>query len=801
MGRKIKASDFGSSPGKLYTGITATGEKFVPEKQIEIEKDPPFVVYCKKMAKKFPSFKKNARYSDKHKKAIEFLGWKLSPGEFMAAIKGTFLTGIIPIILVIALIFIFGVGFEIGSIDLTEYIGGPFLYTLFDESMVMTIFLLVSALLMGVLGGMVYYFYSYPLGAATQEQNKALTYVPEMIGYMIMSMKLVPNLEKAIEFSAKHGRGKIAVDLKRLIWDFQIGLHESISQGLDALAYNWGEYSSELKEALMKIRASVLEPSESHRYQLLDKTMLEVLERVKTKMEDYARGLNQPSVMLFYLGVLLPLILIIILPVGSAFSGNAFATTEILFMIYCVGIPLASFIFAKNVVAKRPPTYEPPEIKDDFAGLPKKWHMKTKKGSFDTRVVFAIILIIGFSLSFAISSQGIPPKFLLPQDEYLPDLQIIQADRDLGQILKDDSLSEDYLAKDFKPFGIDLYFIEFPDIRGGEYYQLMEKDYPDPDVAYEKALQRYLQYVSTPSNDPTKHLFWSGVIITLAFAISFLLYHKNIYKRRAQLNIIKMEDEFKESMYVIASRMGENKPVENALKQARDFLPDLLISKRIFGRTVENIELMGLPLEGAIFDPIYGSMKGIPSKVLKTAMRLLVDSVSLGVEVASRTLMSLSLQMENMDKVNKSLKDMVSDVSTTMQTMALFIGPIVLGITVALQKVVMMTLAGVVADPVLTESQALEAGSIGIGGANIQQMFQLTVTEFQKFATPLVFLIIISIYVMEIVIVMIYFTTKVQEDNDLLFKVNLARALPIATTVFVITALIANIAVTGLMGG
>ena len=144
---------------------------------------------------------------------------------------------------------------------------------------------------------------------------------------------------------------------------------------------------------------------------------------------------------------------------------------------------------------------------------------------------------------------------------------------------------------------------------------------------------------------------------------------------------------------------------------------------------------------------------------------------------------------------------MVSDVSTTMQTMALFIGPIVLGITVALQKVVMMTLAGVVADPVLTESQALEAGSIGIGGANIQQMFQLTVTEFQKFATPLVFLIIISIYVMEIVIVMIYFTTKVQEDNDLLFKVNLARALPIATTVFVITALIANIAVTGLMGG
>jgi hypothetical protein len=267
-----------------------------------------------------------------------------------------------------------------------------------------------------------------------------------------------------------------------------------------------------------------------------------------------------------------------------------------------------------------------------------------------------------------------------------------------------------------------------------------------------------------------------------------------------------MEDEFKESMYMIASRMGENKPVENALKQAKDFLPNLMVSKRIFGKTVENIELMGLPLENAVFDPVYGAMKGIPSKIISTAMRLLVDSVTLGVEVASRTLMSLSLQMENMDKVNKSLKELVSDVTTTMQTMALFIAPMVLGITTALQKVVMMTLASVVSSNEMDQASLNDiqgigniSGLEGMGQMNVNSLFKVNVQTFASFATPLMYMVIIGIYVALIVIILTYFTTKIKEDNDLLFKINLSKALPIAMAVYFITTIIANIAVSSVM--
>ena len=62
--------------------------------------------------------------------------------------------------------------------------------------------------------------------------------------------------------------------------------------------------------------------------------------------------------------------------------------------------------------------------------------------------------------------------------------------------------------------------------------------------------------------------------------------------------------------------MGENKPVEEALRHARDFLPDLKISKRIFARTIDNIEIMGMPLETAVFDESYGSLRNIPSNTI-----------------------------------------------------------------------------------------------------------------------------------------------------------------------------------------
>ena len=794
-GRRSYGRD--TSIGEMYSNITIIGEEeFGDNNERRMPKMDPFVKYCKDMHRKFPNFA-TGTIPEKQRAAIDFLGWRISPGDFNAAVKGTFVQAIIPVVILIFLVYIFGIGIQIGEFNPSNLFGGPILINQFGDN-AMNFFLGIAFMLVMIAVGAMYMVYNYPIGAADAEKNLALTYVPEIIGYLIMSMKLVPNLEKAIEFSAKHGKGKVADDFKKVLWDFQLGVYNSVAEGLDNLAYRWGEYSPELKEGLMRIRASVLEPEEAKRYQLLDKTMLNVLEGVKAKLEDYARGLSQPAVMLFYLGVLLPLILIIILPVGSAFSGAPLARPEVLLIIYCGIIPGIAYMFAKGVVKKRPPTYEPPIIPNNFVGLPPKWAIRTKNSTFDSRMAFGIIIVVGILVSFFLSTQGIPPRFLMGEDDGFS-VQLLPPDKSMAELMLDAGHPENYYGQKTFDAGLLTYPIEdvFYSLEDGKYYTDLRASNVEEVVARGIVIRERLMFISS-GNDPTKYIFWSGVILTIVIAFCFILYYSAIYKRQEQLKIMQMEDEFKESMYLIASRMGENKPVENALKHARDFLPNLIISKRIFGKTLENIELLGMPLESAVFDPAYGSLKGIPSQILHTSMRLLVDSVGLGVDVASRTLMSLSLQMENMDKVNKSLKDMVAEITGTMQTMALFIAPMVLGVTTALQKVVMNTLAGVASDPSTQIDQSVTEAA-GSSGLQVDSLFSVSPEQFGSFATPLQFLIIISIYVIMIVLIMTYFTTKVQEDNDLLVRINIAKSLPLAIAMYVLSVLASNMFIATIM--
>ena len=762
--REKQSRSFSSTPGEWYKKITlpSVGEKH--EEKLMKRSQPAFAKFCKSVYNAMPSLGQGATFDDKHKEAVDFLGWELTAEELSATSKlalfGTLLAGV-------------AVATTLYLTPLNELLSG----------MVGPQFVFVYALLPFVIVAFVLtnFVQSYPLSAANLEKTKALTYVPEMVGYMIMSMKLVPNLEKAVEFSAEHGTGKIANDFKRILWDVQLGVHTTVSEALDLLAYRWGKYSDEFKQALMRIRASVLENTEAKRYQLLDTTMVSILESIKNKMEQYARELSQPSVLLFYLGVLLPLILIIVLPVGSAFSGTAMATPEVLILLYNVLIPAATFFFARDVIARRPPTQEIPKIPDGFPGLPKKNTMILSKRRIDLRLIVLVILVAGVGGSLFISSQGIPPKEMLEEGSF--------------QLLPHDKSLEEVMSKEGKPANWYDY--------DGPYFQQLKAKHGEEN-AVEKFEAEKIQFFLRPENDVTPYALSFGLLLTVVGAASVFIYYRNIYKRKAQQDILKMESEFKDSLYILASRLGENKPVEEALKHTRSFLPDFKISQRVFGKTVENIELLGMPLQAAVFDSNYGSLKNLPSKTIQTGMKIMVDSVKLGVNVAARTLISLSLQLRNSEKVNQTLKVLISDTTSMMSSMAIFIAPIVLGITTALQKVVMLTLSTISTSNIdkTLESLSDASGSVPFNMPSITQGGMSFGGEAMAgLVSPLQFLLIVGFYVVQLVIIMTYFTTKIQEDNKLLFYINLAKSLPIAVAVFLVAVILSGTLVGGFFGG
>ncbi len=773
------------SIGELYGKIKYSGEDFTGgERKLVREPDHPFVRLCRRLNSIFPSLGRGGKFTPENLLAVDFLKWKLTAEEFSGASKV-----VLGIFLLLALI----IGSGLAFIDIGE--GMTVISLIFPDSPLAVAYAFLPFLLAAV--GITYLFQGYPASEAKAEQTRALTYVPEMMGYMIMSIKLVPNLEKAVEFAADHGRGKIAKDFKELIWQTQLGVHNSLSEGLDKLAYSWGKYSQEFKRALMRIRASVIENSESKRYAMLDQTMSEMLESIRNKMEQYARDLSQPSTMLFYIGVLLPLLLIIILPVGSSFSGAPLANPVVLFLIYNIGIPLVAILFAYNLIQNRPPTYDPPVIPDGYPGLPRKWNAKIGGLQLDVRMLTALVLIIGVGASYTISTQGLPPKFLY-EDGKNPDGSVkkISCADNKVLVLSCDTGREEALYR----AGRQLNYFDISE-NGVRYNEILAQKLRDsPDSSPQKlaeisavAVRSEEQlFFSQSENDIAPYKLVFGFLITFSLTAYLLLYFNSVYKRRVQLEVQEMESEFKDSLYILASRMGENKPVEDAIKHVQEFLPDLKISRTVFSRTLENITMLGMPLEQAVFDRNNGSVSSIPSNLIKGSMKMLVDSVQLGSNVAARTMISLSIQLQNAEKVNNTLKVLVSDVTGTMKTMTLFIAPIVLGITTSLQRVVIVTISSIASSNIV-QSGGADSSSFGGSFSNFNLKGFISPDAIANIATPTQFILIVAFYIIELVVIMTYFTTKIEEDNELLFRMNVAQFLPISVVMFVISMIASNL--------
>ena len=249
-----------------------------------------------------------------------------------------------------------------------------------------------------------------------------------------------------------------------------------------------------------------------------------------------------------------------------------------------------------------------------------------------------------------------------------------------------------------------------------------------------------------------------------------------------------MEGQFQDTLYFLASRLGEGKPMEEALHSAAEFMPDSAATKRIFIPTLQNLKLMGMTLRMALFDQAYGSLRYVPSDFIRSTMTIVVDSVQLGVKTAARSLVSLSMQLRNSQRVEKALKAMLEDITTMVSTMSIFIAPVVLGITTSLQQIITSALSSM-SSAGLSDLDLSSAGAAGISLPSMPSMGAggLPTTE------PWQILTIVALYMMEIVIVLTYFAASVNEgENDLAFKMALAQALPLSMTIFFIVAFVAT---------
>jgi hypothetical protein len=211
------------------------------------------------------------------------------------------------------------------------------------------------------LAGMVY-LSEYPKIHAKFMKIHSLGDIPEIQSYIVMSMKLVSNMERAITFAAENSTRPLANDLKKLIWDIHIRTYSSIDDALIAFANQWGKNSEYFKRSLHLVKSSVNEPDEAQRIITLNKSLDIVLEGTKTMMDSFSARLRTPTYVLYSIFILIPLALVALIPAVSIVGVRIDTVTLVL--LYDIILPLATFFYSEYILLQRPATFAPPHISD-----------------------------------------------------------------------------------------------------------------------------------------------------------------------------------------------------------------------------------------------------------------------------------------------------------------------------------------------------------------------------------------------------------------------------------------------------
>ncbi|MDY6788753.1 MAG: hypothetical protein SVV03_02200 [Candidatus Nanohaloarchaea archaeon] len=203
--------------------------------------------------------------------------------------------------------------------------------------------------------GIFIYLIFYPIIAA---KRKVITGSGDLIMavlYMVVYMRSSPNLEGAVSFVASNMQGDIAKDFRRMLWSVQVGNFTGIDEALDRYKEVWRPYNKDFVETVNILGSALQERSQEKRLELFSEAIDNLLGATRNKMKEYARDLKTPVMVVQGIGVLLPVLIMILFPLMSAFIGGE-GLAIYLFAGYNILLPGIVYLIMRQVLLSRPPT-------------------------------------------------------------------------------------------------------------------------------------------------------------------------------------------------------------------------------------------------------------------------------------------------------------------------------------------------------------------------------------------------------------------------------------------------------------
>ena len=501
-----------------------------------------------------------------------------------------------------------------------------FAFTFFMISLLLGFTQILVPFLLVIFGiGLFFPLSKFPIHLAQKRRLQASNQMVLCILYIVIYMRHTSNLEHAIKFAGEHVGHPLSLDLRKVLWDTETKRYSTIQESLENYLLTWKDHNLAFVESFHLIEASLLEGKEARRIELLEKSLSVILEGTYDSMLHYAQQVKSPMTMLHMLGVILPILGLIILPLIGSFMGIKWYHIG---MVYNLMLPFAVFYFGYTLLQKRPIGYSQSDI-GKVPGYEKlrKWEIKTGKNSS----IFLEPKHIAIFLIFIFVILGLLPVIL----------HFIDANAEV--FLTDSILLLDYRETDLGtivgPFGL-----------GATMISLL-------------------------------------IPLGLAFSLGayFSIRSKKLIKIRTRTK--NLETEFRGAIFQLGNRIGGGMPSEMAFGKVSQQLKGTPTGN-FLGIVDNNIRRLGMNLHDAIFNTKNGAIIAYPSPLIESSMKVLVESARKGPQVVSRALLSIADYLDRIYKVSERLKDLLSEITSSMKSQVSFLTPLIAGIVVGIGSMI-----------------------------------------------------------------------------------------------------------------
>ncbi|MEK6920989.1 MAG: hypothetical protein AABX82_03845, partial [Nanoarchaeota archaeon] len=494
------------------------------------------------------------------------------------------------------------------------------------------------------------------------------------------------------------------LDLKKVLWDVETEKYSTVKESLDIYLETWKKWNIEFIEAFHLIESSLYEPEESRRLNALDKSLDVILDETYEKMLHYAHNLQNPITMLNMLGIILPILGLVILPLVVSFMENV--RWYHLAVLYNVVLTVVVYYLGKNILSRRPTGYGDTDISEENPELKKYRNILIKIGKDEVQIT---PLIISIFLGFLFVLIGLSPLLM----------------HALG--ITDFGFGEEDLKSSC---GRKFCFLEY------------RTSSTTGEIIGPYGLGATLASLMIPLG------------IGLAMGIYYRLKSKNIIKIREKAK--QLELEFAAALFQLGNRLGDNLPVEIAVGKVASVMEGT-ISGSFFQLVSLNIRRLGMSIEKAIFDPMHGALVSFPSNLIESSMKVLTQAIKKGPLIAAQALTNVSRYIKEIHKVNERLKDLMADTISSMSSQIKFLTPAIAGVVIGITSMITAILGKLGGQ--LQETVSTVEGAEGASPTALIGIFGDGVPTYY-------FQLIVGIYVVQIIFILTVIANGIENGSD-----------------------------------